>query len=80
MFFFSFSYDGRRWEELSQGNTAILNKEYNTGWLLNTDGVAVFKSAKCSVYPVYMMNMNLPNHMRKDIRYILWFNHFKFVF
>lgn len=61
-------YDGKRWKGLSRDG-GILAGDFNTAWLLNTDGVQVFKgSNRYSIWPVYMMCMNLPNQMRKDIR------------
>ena len=60
-------YDGERWKELSQRG-GILAGDFNTAWLLNTDGVQVYKSGRYSIWPVYLMCMNLPNNMRKDIR------------
>lgn len=60
-------YDGKRWKKLSERG-GILAGEFSTGWLVNTDGVQAFKGGRYSIWPVYMMCMNLPNHMRKDIR------------
>ena len=43
----------------------------NTGLLLNTDGVPVFKSSKCTLWPVYLAISSLPPHIRMNSDYIL---------
>ena len=43
----------------------------NTGFLLNTDGVPVFKSSKCTLWPVYLAISSLPPYIRMNSDYIL---------
>ena len=51
-------YDGKRWKDHSK-NGGILSQAYNTAWSLNTDGISVFKSMQVSIWPVFLMNLNL---------------------
>ena len=43
----------------------FLNSPQNISFLLNTDGVSVFKSSNVSLWPVYMQINELPYHKRK---------------
>lgn len=59
--------DGSRWKGFER-NGGIISQPHSTGWLLNTDGVSIFKTMNCSIWPVFLMNMSLSPTMRKDMR------------
>ena len=63
-------YDGSRWKDFTR-NGGVLSEDFSTAWLLNTDGVSLFKSGKWSIWPVYMACLSLENEMRKDMRHVL---------
>ena len=53
-------YDGvqyRKWKN-------FLNEPANVSLLLNTDGVAIFRSSKCSIWPVWIVINELPKSQR----------------
>ncbi|MCH7560035.1 MAG: hypothetical protein IIC67_01465 [Thaumarchaeota archaeon] len=60
-------YDGTRWKDYTK-NDGPLSERFSTAWMLNTDGVSVFKSGRWSIWPVYLMNLSLPPDMRKDLK------------
>ncbi len=68
--------DGSLYKELQKPGKFLSHPEH-TGLILNTDGVAVFKSSKHSLWPVYLSITNLPPHLRMRKDFILlagiWF-------
>ena len=69
-------HDGSVISELSKPGRFLSYPEH-TGLILNTDGVATFKSTKHSLWPVYLAVTNLPPHLRMRKEYVLlggvWF-------
>lgn len=55
-------YDGVLYKELC--NKGILNCKDNISFIMNTDGVPVFKSSKVSIWPVFMIINELPYRKR----------------
>lgn len=55
-------YDGVLYKELC--DKGILNCKDNISFIMNTDGVPVFKSSKVSIWPVYMIINELPYRKR----------------
>ena len=53
-------YDGREYQRYSQ----FLSNNANVSLTLNTDGVAIFRSSKSSVWPVWLVINELPKGMR----------------
>lgn len=41
-----------------------LQRAGNMGFILNADGMAIFKSSKSSLWPIWLMNANLPPKIR----------------
>ena len=62
--------DGKAYLELSKPGCFLSIPEH-LGLMLSTDGVAVFKSSKCSLGPVHLSLANLPPQMRMRKNYIL---------
>ncbi|XP_071478459.1 uncharacterized protein [Diadema antillarum] len=65
--------DGRMYKELKRAG--ILSERENFSLLWNTDGVPVFKSSQCSIWPVLTMINELPYDMRRRniLLTALWF-------
>ena len=58
-------YDGIAYKKLSENDGPLSSKHpYNVSFLLNTDGVPVFKSSKMSVWPIFLMVNELPYKQR----------------
>ena len=55
-------YDGLLYKKLS--SEGILSSPENVSFLMNTDGVPVFKSSKVSIWPLYLIINELPYGMR----------------
>ena len=55
-------YDGVLYKELCE--KGILNSKDNISFIMNTDGVPVFKSSKVSIWPVFMIINELPYNKR----------------
>lgn len=55
-------YDGKVYKELFKKGVL---KNPNISFSMNTDGVAIFKSSKVSMWPVYMLINELPILQRK---------------
>jgi len=55
-------YDGLLYKKLS--NEGILSSPDNVSFLMNTDGVPVFKSSKVSIWPLYLVINELPYSRR----------------
>ena len=55
-------YDGPLYKKLS--NEGILSSPDNVSFLMNTDGVPVFKSSKVSIWPLYLIINELPYSKR----------------
>ena len=78
--------DGRNYKNFfgQPGSESFLRNPHNVSFLLNTDGVALFKSSKFSVWPVYMVICELPPSLRYTRKYRLfaglWFGFTKPVF
>ena len=68
-------YDGLLYRELC--DKGILSDKDNISFIMNTDGVPVFKSSKVSIWPVYMIINELPysKRMAKENMLLcgLWF-------
>ena len=56
-------YDGAVFRQLMADN-GFLSKPENTGLILCSDGVPVFKSSKGSLWPIYLMVSSIPPHQR----------------
>lgn len=52
-------YDTPNWQKHN-----CLQTRGNMGFVLNADGMAIFKSAKSSLWPIWLMNANLAPHLR----------------
>ena len=67
-------YDGLLYQELY--NKGFLKNPDNLSFAMNTDGVAIFKSSKVSMWPVYLLVNELPLKQRKarenTLFYGLW--------
>lgn len=59
-------YDGDVFKHL-MANGDFLSTAENTGLILCTDGVPVFKSSKGSLWPVYLMVTSIPPHLRTKV-------------
>lgn len=55
-------YDGQLYKKLT--NEGILSSPDNVSFLMNTDGVPVFKSSKVSIWPLYLVINELPYSKR----------------
>ena len=55
-------YDGLLYKKLA--SEGILSSPDNLSFLMNTDGVPVFKSSKVSIWPLYLIINELPYHKR----------------
>lgn len=59
-------YDGDIYKKHVQNDGhGFLNSPHNISFLLNTDGVSVFKSSNVSLWPIYMQINELPFNKRK---------------
>jgi hypothetical protein len=52
-------FDSPNWKDKPH-----LQSPGNMGFTLNADGMAMFKSADYSVWPIFLQNANLPPHLR----------------
>lgn len=57
-------YDGEIYKEFSANNDLSLN-QYNFSYTLNTDGCKAADHSKVTIWPVYLMLHELPDHLRK---------------
>ena len=57
-------YDGLQYKKWKN----FLNEPANVSFLLNTDGVAIFRSSKFSIWPVWIV----VNELSKSQRYVLY--------
>ena len=68
--------DGSKYVEMSKPGRFFSYPEH-TGLILNTDGVAAFKSSKHSIWPIYRAVTSLPPHLSMRKYYVLlaavWF-------
>lgn len=62
--------DGCKYQDLQKPGKFLSYPEH-TGLILNTDGVAVFKSSKHSIWPIYLSITSLPPHLRMKKDFIL---------
>lgn len=73
-------YDGKLYKSFFD-NGGLLSKPTNLSFTLNTDGAAVFKSSKVSIWPVFLVINELPykQRMKKEnvILASLWFGNQK---
>lgn len=69
-------YDGEVFKELAKPPN-FLSANTNTGLIMSTDGVPVFKSSKGSMWPVYLCLTSIPPDKRMKLKNIiiagLWF-------
>ena len=71
-------YDGKIYQAFSRKG-GQLSEEFpnNISFILNTDGVTIFKSSKFSIWPIYLMVNELPYKNRKQVENMvlagLWF-------
>ncbi|XP_063970048.1 uncharacterized protein LOC135157631 [Lytechinus pictus] len=56
-------YDGSFYKEMSAEGKP-LNNNHNLSYIINSDGLPVFKSSKYSLWPIYLMINELPPKMR----------------
>ena len=56
-------YDGNLYKDQFQ-NGGVLSQPFNMSFKLNTDGVAVFKSSKFGVWPLFLSINELPPQLR----------------
>ena len=56
-------YDGTLYKDHFQPG-GLLARQLNMSFKLNTDGVAVFKSSKFGVWPLFLSINELPPHLR----------------
>ena len=56
-------YDGAKYKE----HSLFLSTPQNVSLLINTDGVAIFRSSAVSVWPVWIMINELPRSMRYGV-------------
>lgn len=56
-------YDGKLYKDQFQ-HGGLLAQSFNLSFKLNTDGVAVFKSSKFGVWPLFLSINELPPHLR----------------
>ena len=70
-------YDGRVYKELCANGKGILSCRDNISFLMNTDGVPIFKSSKVSIWPLYLAINELPyskRMARENMLFVcLWF-------
>ena len=79
-------YDGKLYAErfthdgFFHGTTEEQKRnEVHISMQMNTDGVAIFKSSKFDIWPIYMTVNELPPHMRYKI-YLYYLVYYKFYF
>ena len=57
-------YDGTEYRK----HSAFLSKPENISLLLNTDGVAIFRSSSVSIWPVWVMVNELPRSVMYSVK------------
>jgi len=55
-------YSGKLYQK--QVSSGILDHKNNISLIMNTDGIPVFRSSKCSFRPIYLLINELPFKMR----------------
>ena len=55
-------YNGKLYQ--NQVSSGILDNQNNISFIMNTDGIPVFRSSKYSFWPVYLLINELPFKMR----------------
>ena len=63
-------WDGSALRSMCQPGRYFSNK-YNLTMALSTDGVALYKSSSVSIWPVYLIILNFPAHIRMNAENIL---------
>lgn len=53
-------YDGEKYRK----HASFLSQPANVSLLMNTDGIAIFRSSKASLWPVWVMINELPKRLR----------------
>lgn len=53
-------YDSPNWRQ----HVHLKTDDGNMGLILNADGMSMFKSAAYSIWPIFLMNANLPPELR----------------
>ena len=56
-------YDGKLYKDQFQ-HGGFLSQQFNMSCKVNSDGVAVFKSSKFGVWPLFLSINELPLHLR----------------
>ena len=56
-------YDGKLYKDQFQ-HGGFLSQQFNMSFKVNSDGVAVFKSSKFGVWPLFLSINELPPHLR----------------
>ena len=69
-------YDGLQYKKWKY----FLNEPANVSFLLNTDGVAIFRSSKFSIWPVWIVINELPKSQRYVLFMYILYHNYNYVF
>lgn len=74
---FQYPFDNQSLQDMHDGKGRFLSIPQNTGLVLSTDGVPIFKSSKGSLWPVYLMFTSIAPHLKTKVENLivafLWF-------
>jgi hypothetical protein len=69
-------YDGLQYKKWKN----FLNEPANVSFLVNTDGVAIFRSSKFSIWPVWIVINELPKSQRYVLFMYILYHNYNYVF